>query len=83
MAKVESSITINAPVEKVCSYINPTNMPEFWPSLVEVKDVQQLPNGGYSARWVYKMLGVLFKGLAKYTQIVPNQFFVVVTKGRV
>ncbi len=56
-------------------------MPEFWPSLMEVKDVQSLPNGGYSTRWVYKMLGMRFEGEAEYTQIVPNQFFVIETKG--
>jgi uncharacterized protein YndB with AHSA1/START domain len=47
MAKLEKSITINAPAEKVFGYINvPTNLPEIWPSMVEAKDVQRLPNGG-------------------------------------
>ncbi|MFC1965647.1 SRPBCC family protein [Chloroflexota bacterium] len=58
-------------------------MPEFWPSLMEVKDVQSLPNGGYSARWVYKMAGMRFKGTGEYTKIVPNQFFVIETKGSI
>jgi len=45
MAKVEKTITINAPVENIFSYISdPTNLPEFWPSLVEIKDVQPLPS---------------------------------------
>jgi len=44
MAKSEKTITINAPVEKVFSYIEGgTNLPEIWPSLVEVTDVQRLP----------------------------------------
>ncbi len=40
MAKVEKSITINAPVEKVFAYIeDPMNQLEYLPSIVEVKDV--------------------------------------------
>jgi hypothetical protein len=26
----------------------PSNLPEIWPSLGEVRNVQPLPNGGYS-----------------------------------
>ena len=51
------------------------------PSLMEVKDIQSLPNGGYSARWVYKMAGMRFKGTGEYTEIVQNQWFVVKIKG--
>ncbi len=57
------------------------NLPEFWPSLVEVTDVQLLPNGGYKARYVYKMAGMHFKGTAACTEIVPNESFVIVSKG--
>ena len=47
MAKVEKTITINAPVEKVFSYVEePINLPEYWPSMVEVRDVEQWPNSG-------------------------------------
>ena len=74
MAKVEKTITINAPVEKVFSYVEePTNLPEIWPSLVEAKDVQRLPNGGTSFRWVYKMAGVRFEGISEDAQYVANQ----------
>jgi uncharacterized protein YndB with AHSA1/START domain len=58
MAKMERTIHINAPVEKVFGYMTePTNLPEIWPSLVEVKDVKQLPEGvgaitGGCTRWL-------------------------------
>ena len=81
MAKVERSITINAPVEKVCGYIKPENLPEFWPRLVEVKDVQPLPNGGFSNKWVYKMAGMRFEGSSEDVEIVPNERLVTKTKG--
>ena len=68
MAKLEKTITIKAPVEKVFNYIDDsTNLPEIWPSLVEVTDVQPLPNGGHTIRWVYKMAGMRFKGTSEIT----------------
>ena len=82
MARVEKEITVNAPLERVFSYVNePGNLPEFWPSLIEINNVQPLPNGGYSALWVYKMAGMRFEGTGKYVDIVPNQYIVVETRG--
>ena len=84
MAKLEKTITINAPVEKIFNYISePTNLPEFWPSLGEVTDVQRLPNGGHSNRWVYKMAGMRFEGTSEDTERVVNQRLVSKTKGGV
>ena len=41
--------------------------------MVEVKEVQRLPNGGTSFRWVGKMAGVRFEGTTEDTEYVPNQ----------
>lgn len=82
MAKVERTITINAPVEKVFAYIDePTNLPEIWPSMVEAKDVQRLPSGGNKFRWVYKMAGMRLEGTSETTEYVANQRTVSKTKG--
>jgi uncharacterized membrane protein len=82
MPKMEKSITIDAPVEKVFGYLDePTNLPEIWPSVVEVKDVQRLPNGGTSFRYVYKMAGVRFEGTSEDTEYVANQRTVTKSKG--
>ena len=84
MAKTVNSITIKAPVEKVFDYLSePTNLPEIWPSLVEVKDVQKLPSGGTRNRWVYKMAGIRLEGTSEETECVPNQRLVSKTKGGV
>mgnify|MGYP001821985126 CR=1 FL=1 len=81
MPKVEKTATINVPVEKVFDYwTEPANLPEFWPSLVEVKDRQRLPNGGNSFRWVYKMAGVRFEGTSEDVEYLANQR--TVTKGK-
>ncbi|MFC2054593.1 SRPBCC family protein [Chloroflexota bacterium] len=73
MATIKKSIKINAPVEKVFEYVaKPEILPEIWPSLVEVKNIKELPNGGYSWDWVYKMSGMRFTGFSESTEVVPN-----------
>jgi len=74
MAKMTKSVTISAPVEKVFAFLSePTNLPEIWPSMVEVKDVQPSPVGGYNFSWVYKMAGMRFDGGSETTESIPNQ----------
>ena len=73
MATIKSSITINAPVEKVFEYTKPGNLPEIWPSLVEVKNVKELPGGGYSWDWKYKMAGMSFNGSSEHVEFVENE----------
>jgi uncharacterized membrane protein len=84
MSKLEKSITINAPVEKVFDYINnQTNLPEIWPSLIELTDMKPLPNGGWSNRWKYKMAGMHLSGTSEDIEHVANQRIVSKTKGGV
>jgi len=73
MAKIESSVTINAPVEEVFEFARPENLPEIWPSLVEVSNIKELPNGGFSWDWVYKMAGMRFNGASSHTEFVVNE----------
>jgi len=83
MAKIEKTITINAPVEKVFGYIidEESNLPEIWPSLVEITDVQRLPNGGHKNRFVYKMAGIRLQGTSEDIEYIPNQRIVSKTTG--
>jgi len=83
MAKVERSITINAPVEKVFAYIeDPTLNPEWLPSVMEVKDVTVTEEGvGSHFRWVYKLAGLLFEGESTTTEYIPNRRIVTQSKG--
>lgn len=84
MVRIDKEIIVNSSIEKVFSYIRePTNWPEIWPSLLAIEDVQSLPNGGYSAKYEYKMVGIRFKGTGEYTEFVPNHWIVVNTKGGV
>jgi carbon monoxide dehydrogenase subunit G len=82
MEKITKSISIDAPVEQVFEYINvPTNLPEIWPSMVEAKDVEKLPNGGNHFKWVYKMAGMKLEGTSKDTDYSPNQHVISKTEG--
>lgn len=67
-------IHIDAPVEKVFAYMNsPEHLPEFWPSFVEVRNVQPLPGGGNSFDWTYKMGGMKFDGRTETKEYYLNQ----------
>jgi uncharacterized membrane protein len=84
VAKAEAIITITAPAEKIFNYINErTNLPEIWPSLVEIKDMEQLPDGGRSIRFVYKMAGVRLEGTGHDIENKPAQRIVTKTDGAV
>lgn len=84
MARIERSIAIKAPVEKVFAYISddPMNTLEWLPGMVEVKDVVRTKEGvGSRYRWVYKMAGLPFEGESIATEYVPNQRLVDQSKG--
>lgn len=81
MAKIERSITINAPVEKVFAYVDdPMSQLEYLPSIVEVKDVTGHGVGAHY-RWTYKMAGLRFEGESTMTEYIPNERMVVQSKG--
>jgi uncharacterized membrane protein len=74
MAKIEKSIVIDAPVEKVFAFMaEPNNLLEIWPSLLEVRNVEPLPNGGYCYDWTYKMAGLRFEGRAEWIEFVKDR----------
>ncbi len=74
MAKIVKTITIGAPIEKIFGYVeDPANVPEYWPSVTEVKDVESLSGGGFKYRWVYKMAGVRFEGGTETTEFIVNE----------
>jgi len=82
MPKVERTITINAPVKKVFGYVDdPSHLPEFWPSLFEVKDVTMLPEGGHKFMWFYNFAGRRAEGTTESTEYVPYERIVDIAKG--
>jgi len=76
MTKVERSFKINAPVEKVFSYVtDPRNELEYIPSITDIRDITG-QGVGQRFGWTYKMLGIPLKGKDEVTEYVPNQRYV-------
>jgi coenzyme Q-binding protein COQ10 len=76
MAKVERSLKINAPVEKVFSYVtDPRNELEYVPSITDIRDITG-QGVGQRFGWTYKMMGIPLKGEDEVTEYVPNQRYV-------
>jgi carbon monoxide dehydrogenase subunit G len=74
MVKISKSVFIDAPVEKVFEFFSePTNLPEIWPSVVEVRDVQRSHDDVKSWRYAYKMAGMKFDGKTEVLEQIENQ----------
>ncbi len=83
MPKVEKSITVNAPVEKVFNYVgDPMNQLEWLTSMTKIHDVTGSGVGKHF-RWVYKMVGVPLAGESTITEHIPNERLVMKSKGGV
>ena len=74
MRKIERSVTIGVPVERVWDYLTrPENLVDIWPSMVEVRNVQRNPNGSHRFDWTYEMAGLRFEGHSETTEIEENR----------
>jgi uncharacterized membrane protein len=74
MVMMSRSVEIDAPVEKVFSFLTkPENLLEIWPSMVEISNAQSAPDGSHSFDWVYKMGGLRFHGRAESTAAEKNK----------
>ena len=62
MHKIQRTIEIKAPVQRVYDFVNqPTNLPGIWPHLVSVSNV--VPRAGaHDFDWIYKMAGMHLRG---------------------
>ena len=73
MPKLNNSVNISAPVEKVFAYVSdPTNLPEWMGSLSEVTDVTG-SGVGQHYQWKYNMVGIPLRGDSTITELVPNE----------
>jgi uncharacterized membrane protein len=74
MAKLSRKTTIHARAEDVFNFLeDKTHVPEFWPSMIAVSDIRDLPNGGKQYHWIYKMAGLRFEGDSEEIEVIPNQ----------
>jgi ribosome-associated toxin RatA of RatAB toxin-antitoxin module len=81
---IKRSIVIDAPPKEIFAYLDdPVHWPEIWPSMVEVKDVEKLPEGGHRFHWVYKMAGLRFEGETKNVVREPDRHFLAKSTGQI
>jgi uncharacterized protein YndB with AHSA1/START domain len=63
MLKLEKKVTIKAPIEKVFGFVEkPEYLPQIWPAVYEVKEIERIPTGGHRFVWLYNMVGHPMKG---------------------
>jgi carbon monoxide dehydrogenase subunit G len=83
MPKLNNSINISAPVEKVFAYItDPLTITEWLVGATEVTDVTG-SGVGQHYHWKYNMLGVPLRGETTVSEHVPNERRVTEGKGGV
>ena len=81
MAKVQRTITINAPVEKVFAYIaDPTNELEFIPGITDIRNVKG-EGVGRTYNWTYKMMGISRSGKSETIEYKLNERYVSKSSG--
>ncbi len=71
MEKIKRTVFIEVPPAKVFGYLmDPKNLPEIWPSMVEVSNVKTKSGGKAGTNdFTYKMAGVKFHGRAEFTDV--------------
>ena len=79
MPRVHNAIDIQAPVDRIFSYVeDPRNAPQWIHSMVEVKDIRK---GHYN--WTWNMAGIELDGESDLVEEIPNEKMVVRSKGNV
>ena len=73
MKTIVRDIRVDAPVERVFDFLlDPNNLPEIWPNIVEVKGVKKSKdNEGFNFNWVTKCPAYCSKANAKRLNISP------------
>ena len=73
LASLSKSAVIHAPLDQLFSYVTePTKLPEWLPSMVEVRNLLGA-GAGQQYEWTYKMAGILLRGQSIVVEYRPNQ----------
>ena len=75
MKTIVRDIRVDSPVESVFDFLlNPNNLPEIWPNIIEVKNVKKpKDNEGFNFNWTYKMSGLPFEGKCETIEHIPYE----------
>ena len=85
MPVLESSIVINAPVEKVFAIEDdPKRLPEYLPGIAEIAEYERTPERiGETSTYVYKAMGMRFRGGATLLERDENKRIITKIEGGV
>jgi uncharacterized protein YndB with AHSA1/START domain len=83
MERIKRTVFIEAPPAKVFGYLmDAKNLPEIWPSMVEVSNVKTKPDGTTESNdFTYKMAGVKFHGHTEFTDVERDRRIVWKSEG--
>jgi uncharacterized protein YndB with AHSA1/START domain len=83
MERIKRTVFIEAPPAKVFSYLmDPRNLPEIWPSMVEVSNVTTRPDGTTDGNdFTYKMAGMKLEGHTRFTDVERDRRIVWQSEG--
>ena len=75
MERIKRTVFIEAPPAKVFGYLmDPKNLPEIWPSMVEVSNVKTKPDGTTESNdFTYKMAGMKLQGHTEFADVEPDR----------
>lgn len=74
MAILEREVYVEAPPELTFETVADTeSLPNIWPSLLMVKNLQRLSNGGARFEYDYLMAGVRIGGHSEDLEYIPNE----------
>ena len=81
MKTITRDIRVDTQVNRVFDFlVDPHNLPEIWPNIVEVKNVKKAKdNEGFNFNWTYKMSGTLFECQCDTIEYVPSDRIIVKT----
>jgi uncharacterized protein YndB with AHSA1/START domain len=71
MERIKRTVFIEAPPAKVFGYLmDPRNLPEIWPSMVEISNVEKNADGATESNdFTYKMAGMKLQGHTRFTDV--------------
>lgn len=78
MITIRKTITVDATANRIYEFMTtPENLPEIWPSMIEVSNVKRGADGTHAFDWVYKMAGLRFQGRSETSEVALNDHYVV------
>jgi uncharacterized membrane protein len=78
MKTIIRDVRVEAPLDIVFDFlVDPHNLPEIWPNIVEVKNVKKAKNNaGFNFSWAYRMADIQLEGKCESIEYAPYESLV-------